>query len=146
MKRLQIILMFALIICAQNVSLAHDRAIESKQLPSKAINFINNYFSGEKIALAKIDKEIFHTTYEVVLTNSIKIEFFKNGDWKNVDCRYSQVPVDIVPQQIINKVKELYPDNYIIEIDKESNEYEAKLNNKMELKFDSRFNLIDIDN
>lgn len=39
-----------------------------------------------------------------------------------------------------------YPDAKVIELKKERKEYEVKLSNRMELTFDKKFKLIDMDN
>ena len=142
MKKLMILLIGVLLTGAHNVSMAQDRAIPADQLPAKAQEFIKTHFPQTQISLAKIDKEMMKTSYEVVLADSTKIEFTKAGEWEDVDCKYSQVPSTIVPSQITNKVKELYPNNHIIEIERDSRDYEVKLNNRKKLKFDLKFNII----
>ena len=39
-----------------------------------------------------------------------------------------------------------YPDTKVLKIERDKKEYEVKLSNRVELKFDLKFNLIDIDN
>ncbi|MCZ2607976.1 PepSY-like domain-containing protein, partial [Bacteroides fragilis] len=39
-----------------------------------------------------------------------------------------------------------YPDAKVLKIERDKTDYEVKLSNGWELKFDSKFNLIDIDN
>ena len=85
------------------------------------------------------------TSYEVVLDNSVKIEFLKDGEWKEVDCKYSAVPAAIVPSAIAKYVEGNYENVQIVKIDRSKREYDVDLSNKLELTFDSRFNLIDID-
>ncbi len=42
-------------------------------------------------------------------------------------------------------MKTHHPDASVVKIEKERREYEAKLSDRVELTFDSKFNLIDID-
>ncbi len=123
----------------------NDRAIAINQLPQKAQEFIQTHFKTEKVAYAKMERDFLETRYDVVFTSGKKVEFLKNGDWKEVNCRYSTVPDGIVPAQIMAKIKELYPDVTVREIDRDKHDYEVKLSNRMELTFDLQFNLIDID-
>ena len=74
-----------------------------------------------------------------------KAEFYKDGEWKEVDCRYSSVPAAVVPAQIAQYVSGHYPDASIVQIDRDKHDYEVKLSNGLELTFDLKFNLIDID-
>ena len=122
-----------------------DKAITVDQLPQKAQQFIKKYFPEEKIAYAKMDRDFFDTKYDVVFTNASKIEFLKNGEWKEIDCRHTVVPAGIVPAQITKKIAELYPKAKVTEIDRDTRDYEVKLDNQIELTFDLKFNLIDID-
>jgi hypothetical protein len=45
-----------------------------------------------------------------VFVNGAKVEFTKNGEWKDVECKYGEVPAAIVPQQIRDYVAKNYPD------------------------------------
>lgn len=100
---------------------------------------------GEKIAYAKKESDFFEVIYEVMFTNGSKVEFRRNGAWKEVDCRYSSLPAGIVSMPIETKVQELYPGAAVIKIERDKQEVEVKLNNGMELTFDRSHNLIGID-
>lgn len=126
-------------------SAENDQPITFEQLPKKSQQFINQYFPDEKIALSKMERDFMETKYEVVFTSNKKIEFLKNGEWKEVDCRNSTVPSNIIPSKIAAKVKELYPEASVTEIDRDNRDYEIKLSNNMELTFDLKFSLIEID-
>lgn len=126
--------------CADN-----DKPITVAQLPAKAQQFVKAHFSSEKVALAKLEQDFLETTYEVVFTNGSKVEFLKNGEWKEIDCKYSTVPVAVVPAQITQYISQNYPDTKVVKLERDRREYEVKITNGLELTFDTRFNLIDID-
>lgn len=88
---------------------------------------------------------MFYKSYDVVFTNGEKVEFDKSGEWKEVRCRQSEVPTQIVPEAIRNYVKTNYPDARILQIEYDDNEYEIKLSNRWEITFDSKMRVIDID-
>lgn len=73
----------------------HDRAVTTEQMPRQAQEFIARYFPGGKIAYAKKESDFFEVIYEVMFTNGSKVEFRRNGAWKEVDCRYSSLPAGI---------------------------------------------------
>lgn len=123
----------------------NDRPIAVDQLPQKSQKFIEQYFPKAKIAYAKEEREFLDIRYEVVFANSAKIEFLKDGEWKEVDCKYSAVPAAIVPVKIAEYVTKNYEDVQIVKIDRSKREYEVDLSNGLELTFDTKFNLIDID-
>lgn len=123
----------------------NDKPIQVNQLPAKAQTFIKTYFKNQKVALAKQESELFYKSYDVVFTNGEKVEFDKTGEWTEVQCRQSEVPTQIVPEAIKNYVKTNYPDAKILQIERDKKEYEIKLSNRWEIKFDSKMRVIDID-
>ena len=84
-------------------------------------------------------------SYEVMFTNSIKIEFAGNGEWKEVKCKYSTLPEGIVPQPIVDYVGTNFPGVSIYAIDRGYRDVEVSLTNGLELTFDSNYTLVDID-
>ncbi|WP_300814220.1 PepSY-like domain-containing protein [uncultured Bacteroides sp.] len=138
-----------LLVCVFTASMAmadNDKPIQVNQLPAKAQTFISTYFKNSKVAMAKQESELFYKSYDVIFTNGEKLEFDKDGEWTEVQCRQSEVPSPIVPGAISSYVKTNYPDAKILEIERDKKEYEIKLSNRWEIKFDSQMRVIDIDN
>ena len=52
----------------------------------------------------------------------------------------------MIPAQIQKYVSTNYPDAKVLRIEKDKKDYEIKLSNGWEIKFDLKFNVIDIDN
>lgn len=145
MKKIMILLI-GLLVFSSGVRADSDQMIVVDQLPQKSQKFIKQYFSKDKVSFAKIERDFFEIRYEVVFVSSSKIEFLKNGNWKEIDCKYSEVPADIVPQGITKQINERYPNVKIIGIDRDSRgEHEVRISNGLELTFDAKLRLIDID-
>ena len=123
-----------------------DRIITVGELPAVAQQFVQTHFKAVEVSYAKVDEELFDKDYKVVFVNGAKVEFTKNGEWKDVECKYGEVPAAIVPQQIRDYVAKNYPDRKITAIDRDRRDYEVELDNGLDLKFDLKFRLIDIDN
>lgn len=145
MKRILFVLATVFSFGVFNASADNDKIIAKENLPADAQTFINTYFAGLKISYAKLERDFFEHSYEVVFTDGIKLEFDRKGAWTDVDCRYSEVPSAIVPQAIKGYVKNNYPDAKILKIERSSRDYDVKLSNRLELTFDKKFNIIDID-
>lgn len=122
-----------------------DKPITVSQLPQTAQQFIKKHFASHKVALAKMDHDIFNKSYDVIFTNGDKIEFEGNGKWSEVKCPKNGVPGAIVPEQIKNYVQNHYKGTKILSIEKDKTTYEVKLSNNFELKFNKAFKLMDID-
>jgi len=108
--------------------------------------FVATYFPKAKIRTA----QQFEDEIEVKLTDNTEIGFYLNLDWKNIDCEdaiiYVSVPTELVPEPITTFVKSNYVHNHIEEIGKEpKGGWEIELDNKLEFKFDSKYNLTGID-
>lgn len=124
----------------------NDKLVNKSDLPAQAQQFINENFAGVNLTYAKLERDFLERSYEVVLVDGTKLEFTLKGQWKEVDCRYGEVPANIVPQQIRDYVTKNYPDAKILKIERDRTDYELKLSNRYELTFDKNFNIIDIDN
>ena len=133
-------MMFAGIASADN-----DRIVPYENLPAKAQEFVKKYFPSEKVSYVKEEADFMELSYEVVFAQGTKVEFTGQGEWKEVDCRYSTLNEELVPEQIRAYVKQNFPDPKFVKIEKGYRDYEVKLTNRLELTFDMNFNLVDID-
>lgn len=141
---------FLFLVCLftlQTVVMADDdKPIQINQLPQPAQAFIKQYFPATKVAIAKMETDLFDKSYDVIFTNGDKLEFDKRGAWTEINCKYSAVPVSVIPVQIQKYVSANYPEVKVLRIEKDRKDYEIKLSNGWEIKFDFKFNVIDIDN
>jgi hypothetical protein len=145
MKKL--LLLFVCLFTLQTIARADDdKPIQVSQMPQKAQQFIKQHFAGSNIAMAKVESDFLQKSYDVIFTDGNKVEFDKKGNWTEVNCKFSVVPQGIIPSPIPKYTATNYPDAKVLKIERDKTDYEVKLSNGWELKFDSKFNLIDIDN
>ena len=114
-------------------------------MPTPAQTFITTYFKNHKVALAKMETDLFYKSYEVIFTNGDKVEFDRSGEWTEVKCTQEAVPDAVVPAAIRDYVTNAYPDARILKIERDRKEYEIKLSNRWEVKFNSKMQVIDLD-
>lgn len=122
-----------------------EKAISQDQLPAAAQQTIKTHFPGRKVALAKVENELFSKSYTVIFTNGEKIEFDGKGAWTEIKCKRSEVPASLVPAKIAQFVRENYHDCKILEIEKDDGEIEVTLSNYIEVTFNSKYEVIDIE-
>ena len=146
MKKILFALFAVLSLSVFNANADNDRIISKELLPANAQGFIDAHFPGSKLSYAKEERDFFERSYEVVFADGSKVEFSRKGEWQDVDCRYSEVPAAILPAQIAKYVSDHYPDAKVLRIERDANDYEVKLSNRLELKFNKKFQIIDIDN
>lgn len=144
MKKLLAIVM-AMFVCVAVVKADNEVPVTVNELPATAQTFINTHFKDKKVALAKKETGFFELSYDVIFTDGNKLEFDRNGNWKEVNCKYSSVPAAVVPQQISDYVEANYAGINILSIEKDDREYEVRLANRVELTFTLQFQLLDID-
>lgn len=135
------ILMFCLAAFSLFACETPDTPITKEQLPQTAQSFINQFFSDCQIAYIQKDND----SYDVKFSNGFEVDFNKKGEWKEVDCQASEVPVGIIPDNIRNYVNTNYNGLFIVQIDKDHSEYDVELNNGLELVFDKNGNFKHID-
>ena len=145
MKKILLILVAIFSVGVLVAAADNDKLINKSKLPVAAQKFLDSHFAGVDLVYAKEECKIFCSSYEVRLANGAKLEFSSKGNWEEVDCLSGAVPADVVPQPIRDYVEKNYGGEKIILIEKNRNDYELKLSNRLELKFDKNFNLYDID-
>lgn len=145
MKKILVIIFAVFSLGMVTAKADNDRVIANENLPAKAQQFVKTHFSESKISYVKEERDFFDRNYEIVFADGAKVEFNRSGEWIDVDCRYTSVPQAIVPDAIKAYVKERFPNVQIMEIERKRGNYEVKLSNKLELVFDKKLKIKDID-
>ena len=121
---------------------------DAKRLPDVSRDFIKRHFPSAQISHIKIEEDFLRIKkYEVLLTDRTEIEFDGKGNWIEVECDDAQVPSAIVPEYVTSYLKARFPTAYIVKIERHAKkkELEVELNNDLSLTFNSKGELIDID-
>ena len=124
---------------------SNDKPVRIEEMPGQAQKFIKDYFSTHSVAMAKMETDFFSKSYDVIFTNGDKVEFDGKGEWTNVDCEYSAVPVAVIPAAIKAYVDKHYPDAKVKQIEKDRREYDVELTNGWDIKFDKSFRVVELD-
>jgi len=144
MKKCFLVLV-SLVLISNAAFAGKDKAITTDQLPQAAQQLIKEYFANTEVSYAKMETDVFDKSYEVIFVNGCKIEFDKKGEWKDVDCKYAEVPAGIIPSKIQEFLTKRHSNAKVLEIDKDKRDYELKLNNGIELRFDLKENFMGYD-
>lgn len=146
MKRLIAIVLISVL--ATSLAYADEKIItkDMQQLPSVSRQFLNQHLKGVQVSHIKIEKGWFGIKeYEVILTNGTEVKFDSEGEWEEVDGHHAAITTGFFPPFILTYIQENYPGVDVLSIEKDRKEYEVKLSNHFELKFNHHGKLIDID-
>ena len=105
-----------------------DMMIAPDALPANVKQFIQNNFPESNVMYAEQD----YDSIEVKLNTGVEVDFYANGDWKEVKA-YQNFPTGILPTQVLEAVKNAHPQAFIIKAEKTWNGYEIKTSNMMEI-------------
>ena len=150
MKKISMIILALIVVRSPAVAsdgamFDHDRRIEYSQLPAEAQAFVKKYFADEQVTFVELDEGVVSNEYKVVFESGLKLEVDGSGNGLVVDCRNEAVPAPLVPKQIASYVESKHPNHKIVELKRERYEWEAKLSNGLELTFDKKYRLTDVD-
>ncbi|WP_302272179.1 PepSY-like domain-containing protein [Brachyspira aalborgi] len=123
------LLIISLILGLSSSMVFADWIVPVTALPQKSRAFINSTFPG--VQIWKVERD--GGKFEVKLSNGVDIDFYMNGDWKDIDGEWVTIPFSVLPASVANTVKQIYPQAAIIKVEKEWGNYKIKLNNFMEL-------------
>ncbi len=143
----------SIIIAALFIGFALSNTSCSKEATAQSHTSINNfvatYFPNEEV-IASIKDGL---DYEVTLSDYTHIEFdgglLSKLEWDEVDCKrstvHTSVPAALVPTQISDYVARLHAGRSIVKIAKDGRGWDIELDNGVEIDFDRKFNIIELD-
>jgi hypothetical protein len=122
----------------------HEKPVTFEQLPIAAKTYINTNFPGDKVAIAVVDDDLIRPDYEVRLASGMELKFNNSGALEKVACR-NGIPADLIPESIREYVSSYYPEAGYREYEIGRRTYEVTLTNGLELKFNSVFRIVEVD-
>ena len=143
MKNFKYLLLMAMVMTMSLTMSADDddRVITYQQLPQAAQTFLKKNFAKKVPLVVTADWDDFTIVYE----SGERVEFDRNGNWKDIECRASKVPVDLIPGQITAYLNKNYPGKSVVKLERRRMGYEVRINNGMEIEFNRNFQVIDVD-
>ena len=143
MRNLKYLLLMAMVMTMSLTMSADDddRMITFEQLPQAAQTFHKTHFAAKAPLLVTADWDDYTIRYE----SGEKVEFDRNGQWKDIECYGTKVPTAAIPEQISNYLMQNYPGKSVVKLERHRSVYEVKLNNGMEIEFNRNFQVIDMD-
>ena len=134
------------VLFAVNFAAAKDVQIKFSELPQKAQTYVRTHFSESDVASVWKDTEMLLVEdYTVILSNGLEIDFYPNGDWKEVKSRGTEIPSKIIPSGIFQYVSQNYNGQRIKELKKKRYGYKVELSGDIDLEFSQNGKFLRID-
>ncbi len=141
MKKRIVLMLVLMLTMSMSMMADNIKVITFNQLPAQAQAILKQHFADKVPAVVTVEGK----EYKVVYQSGEKAEFNKKGEWTEIDCNLLSVPAALIPEQIRATVQQTFPTATIIKIERVRKNYEVKLNNSMEMKFNKRFKMIEFD-
>ena len=141
-KSIFFVLALVMSICLPLTLMAdNDQVITFDRLPATSQAMLKQNFADKTPLVITADWD----DYKVMYTNGDKVEFDKKGNWRDIECKTSQVPAALIPAQIVANVNATFPGATITEIDQDRRGYSVKLSNGLELEYNRNFQIVELD-
>lgn len=128
-NRIKKLFLVITVISVTSISALAGVVIQPSGLPKAAQDFIKKSFPNDPIVYAEQNRNDF----EAALESGIEIEFFINGDWKEISSPYKPLAQTLLPNAVSNALKQKYPKASILKIQKQYSSYEISLDNRREI-------------
>lgn len=128
-NRIKKLFLVITVISVTSISAFAGVVIQPSGLPKAAQDFIKKSFPNDPIVYAEQNRNDF----EAALESGIEIEFFINGDWKEISSPYKPLAQTLLPNAVSNALKQKYPKASILKIQKQYSSYEISLDNRREI-------------
>src|SRR5699024_2730671 len=103
-----------------------EQLITRSDLPSDAKTFLNDHFINVDVVHVVKDQEGLFHEYDVYLKNSTVLEFDRNGAIKRLKSM-DGLPENALPPNVVIYVSKNYPDQLVVEWEKDDNRQEVEL-------------------
>lgn len=124
---------------------ANEKVITFDQIPEPAKAIVAAHFDATQVAYVLLDKGLFDDEYEVRFNDGRTIEFNKAGELLKMDGKLTEVPSALIPEPVLVYVKANFPNAFITEWGKDDFGYKAELNSGLDLKFNSKYEFVRVD-
>lgn len=124
-----------------NAQVGGKDPVNLELLPKAAKDYIDKYLGDKEIIRVKA----YEDDVRAWLGSGEQLKFDLDGNFKELECA-SGIHASIIDERIINDVKSIDHKATIVKIEKDSfGDFEVKLDNGMEVKYDANYHRIGLD-
>jgi hypothetical protein len=144
------IVIFQKCFIASSVALFLSACDKEEVIPSNALSgeiksYISTHFPNKSIIQVIRDRDGLTKTYDVMLSESISLEFNRKNEIIEIDG-LTELPLSVIPQRIRQYVIDNYPSNLITDWELDDKNQQIQLDNGLDLEFNMNGDFLRIDN
>lgn len=114
----------------KEISFALDGTHSSLSVPVEIKAYLEKHFPA--LTVLKFEKD--HDSYEVDLSGNTSVDFNLSFEPTSIESN-SKLPDSVIPTHILENIKTNFPNNYIVEWERERTYQKVELNNGREVSF-----------
>ena len=116
--------------------MTENRTVKFEALPGAAQAFIRDFYAQDRVERIRFDPSARLFAYKVRLNNGDQIMFSRSGEWTDIESA-DGIPMNLIPQDVADYVKNKYPGEKITDIGLERDGISVRLADQTELLFES---------
>lgn len=121
-----------------------ESIVPVSDLPSQIQNYVTTHFPNNNIIQVTKDREGFKENYELILDESVTLEFNKKNEIVDIGG-VLKLPDSVIPEKLLLYTTSNFPDSFIIGWEIDDKNQELQLNNDMSLVFKMNGDFLKID-
>lgn len=114
------------------------------ELPNEITSYITKHFPNNTIKQVIKDRDGLTKTYDILLSESISLEFNRQKEIIDIDG-VSKLPDSVIPDKIREYVRNNYPDNFITDWEIDGRNQQVQLDSGLDLEFNMKGDFLRID-
>lgn len=122
-----------------------EEVIPTSDLPSEIKSYITTHFPNNTIVQVINDRDGLTKTYDILLSESISLEFNRKKEIIDIDG-VAQLPNSVIPEKIRQYVTTNYSTNLITDWELDDKNQQVQLDNGIDLEFNMKGDFLRIDN
>ncbi|MFA5541826.1 MAG: PepSY-like domain-containing protein [Bacteroidales bacterium] len=126
-------------------SCTQEVIIPASEYPSEITSYTSTHFPNNSILQVIKDREDLTETYDVLLSENIRLEFNRKKEIIDIDGA-AQLPNSVIPEKILQYVTSNYPTNFITDWELDNKNQQVQLDNGLDLEFTMKGDFLRIDN
>lgn len=142
--RKRMLFLLATFMCVITSCMA-DKPIAYSEMSAEARSFVEQYFPDAKVAFVESYYGFLGNSYEIKFNTGDELKISKSGEWREIKSVSLNIPDELIPENIRTYLDDNFPGVKVKKIERSKKYVEVDLVNKIEIKFNHKGAVIELD-